>query len=66
MPIEECGNMLVMGASYARYLDDGTAAGRKAAQRWINKAGRYSLWKQWAGFLVVYGLTPEKQCAFLL
>jgi hypothetical protein len=61
MPVEECGNMLVMGASYARHLNDGTTAGRKAAQNWVNKEGRYSLWKQWAGFLIKFGLILAEQ-----
>jgi hypothetical protein len=64
MPVEESGNMLVMAASYARYLNDGTARGKKAAQDWIDKGGRYKLWKQWAGFLVEFGLIPYEQREF--
>lgn len=61
MPVEECGNMLAMGLSYARTLDDGTKKGRKAAQAWINKDGRYQLWKQWTGYLTEFGLIPDYQ-----
>jgi Domain of unknown function (DUF4965) len=64
MPVEECGNMLAMGVSYARVLNNGTDAGKQAAKDWINKDGRYQLWKQWAGFLVQFGLIPEEQCEF--
>lgn len=62
MPLEECGNMLMMGLSYARALDDGTKSGRKAAQAWIDRDGRYALWKQWTGYLTEFGLIPDYQC----
>lgn len=61
MPVEECGNMLAMGLSYARTLDDGTKAGRREAQAWIDRGGRYELWKQWTGYLTEFGLIPDYQ-----
>lgn len=61
MPLEECGNMLAMGLSYARTLDDGTRAGRRAARAWIDRDGRYQLWKQWTGYLTEFGLIPDYQ-----
>lgn len=53
--------MLAMGLSYARTLDDGTESGRKAARAWIDRDGRYNLWKQWTGYLTEFGLIPDYQ-----
>lgn len=50
MPIEECGNMLVMAAAVS--LADGHAD--FAAEHW-------ALLTQWAEYLVAYGLDPENQ-----
>ncbi|KAI5802839.1 putative glutaminase [Pyronema domesticum] len=55
MPVEECGNMLIMALAYARTLD------AKSAAEWINRDGRYKLWKQWSSFLVRFSLLPDKQ-----
>lgn len=70
MPVEECGNMLIMGLAYAQALiDQGTQDvsrdhGLKQARRWIDKAGRYNVWKQWTSYLVDSGLLPEYQRKF--
>lgn len=56
MPLEECGNMLVMALAYSQSLNSTTAA-----QNWINKDGRYVLWKQWTQFLVDESLVPANQ-----
>lgn len=68
MPVEECGNMLIMGLSYAHALiEEGTKLvnreyGLSNARKWLDKDGRYRLWKQWAGFLEKFGLFPSYQC----
>ncbi|KAH0607255.1 uncharacterized protein H6S33_003243 [Morchella sextelata] len=61
MPVEECGNMLAMALAYVQTLNDGSKAGKKAAQKWIDKGGRYALWKQWTGYLTEFGLIPAYQ-----
>lgn len=55
MPVEECGNMLIMGLAYANTLTP------KAAKEWILFEGRYSLWKQWTQYLVDFSLFPAHQ-----
>jgi len=56
MPVEESGNMLIMALAYVQSLND-----TSTAQAWINQDGRYTLWKQWTGFLVENGLIPADQ-----
>lgn len=55
MPVEECGNMLIMGLAYAHTLDP------EDAKEWINKEGRYGLWKQWTTYLINFSLFPSHQ-----
>jgi hypothetical protein len=50
MPVEECGNMLILAAALARAR--GTAA--FAARHW-------ALLERWAGFLAEHGLDPASQ-----
>ncbi|KAL7270257.1 hypothetical protein RUND412_007042 [Rhizina undulata] len=61
MPVEECGNMLVMGVAYAGWLAQQEDKGKRLARNWINKDGRYALWQQWAKFLIEEGLIPDLQ-----
>ncbi|RPA80187.1 DUF1793-domain-containing protein [Ascobolus immersus RN42] len=67
MPVEECGNMLIMALSYAQALisegaaKNDTASGVKAARKWITKDSRYGLWKRWTSYLVDAGLYPAYQ-----
>lgn len=61
MPVEECGNMLAMALAYVQTLNDGSKAGKREAQKWIDKDGRYALWKQWTGYLTEFGLIPAYQ-----
>ena len=53
MPVEECGNMLIMALAYAQSVD------HKTAQKWIEP--RYQLWTQWTSFLVINSLVPDYQ-----
>jgi hypothetical protein len=57
MPVEECGNMLIMALSYANHLN--FSFGVSAAGDWIRP--RYELWVQWTQFLVDHSLLPEHQ-----
>jgi hypothetical protein len=59
MPLEECGNMLIMALAYAQSLN--STLGASAAEDWINKGGRYALWKQWTEFLIDEALIPANQ-----
>lgn len=59
MPVEECGNMLIMALAFAQALS--TSDGPAAAAAWINRDGRYKLWKQWTQFLVEKSLIPARQ-----
>ncbi|KAJ1547519.1 hypothetical protein HK405_005641, partial [Cladochytrium tenue] len=52
MPVEESANMLLMIAMYAQ-------SNPSAAATWITS--HYSLFRQWADYLVEYGLYPENQ-----
>ncbi|KAK6514513.1 hypothetical protein TWF281_004711 [Arthrobotrys megalospora] len=72
MPVEECGNMLIMGASVVGNLveeNGGGEKGRKVAKEWLEGAwgdggrfrGRYDLWRKWTGYLVEFGLLPATQ-----
>ncbi|KAK6360861.1 hypothetical protein TWF730_006977 [Orbilia blumenaviensis] len=72
MPVEECGNMLIMGASVVGNLveeNGGGEKGRKVAREWLEGAwgdggryrGRYELWRKWTGYLVEFGLLPATQ-----
>jgi len=70
MPVEECGNMLIMGASVVRNFMDTYPGdvGRQKAAAWINGPGmnRYNLWKQWTGYLVEFSLLPANQCMYTI
>ncbi|KAK6497118.1 hypothetical protein TWF506_004593 [Arthrobotrys conoides] len=72
MPVEECGNMLIMGAAVVGQLveeNGGGEKGRKVAKEWLEGAwgdggrfrGRYELWRKWTGYLVEFGLLPATQ-----
>ncbi|KAK2066519.1 hypothetical protein P8C59_000328 [Phyllachora maydis] len=47
MPVEECGNMLIMGLALAN------------AFRWLSRS--YEMWKKWTGYLVRESLIPANQ-----
>ncbi|TGZ83980.1 DUF1793-domain-containing protein [Ascodesmis nigricans] len=55
MPVEECGNMLIMGLALVQRMDP------KVAKHWLNLDGRYKLWKQWTHYLIDFGLIPAYQ-----
>ncbi|KAK6329918.1 hypothetical protein TWF718_003345 [Orbilia javanica] len=72
MPVEECGNMLIMGAAAVGNLveeNGGGEKGRKVAKEWLEGAwgdggrfrGRYELWRKWTGYLIEFGLLPATQ-----
>ncbi|KAF3905677.1 hypothetical protein ABW21_db0209020 [Orbilia brochopaga] len=72
MPVEECGNMLIMGAAAVGSIveqNGGGEHGRRMAKEWLEGAwgdggpprGRYALWKQWTGYLIQFGLLPATQ-----
>ncbi|KAK6498483.1 hypothetical protein TWF481_011074 [Arthrobotrys musiformis] len=72
MPVEECGNMLIMGAAVVGNLveeNGGGEKGRKVAKEWLEGAwgdggrfrGRYELWRKWTGYLIQFGLLPATQ-----
>ncbi|KAF3934547.1 hypothetical protein ABW19_dt0208723 [Dactylella cylindrospora] len=72
MPVEECGNMLIMGAAAVGSLIDeygGGEKGRKMAKDWLEGAwgdggifrNRYALWRKWTGYLIEFGLLPATQ-----
>ena len=50
MPVEECGNMIVMTYAYCKYQKDFTYALKN-----------YDLLKKWSRYLVEYGLVPANQ-----
>jgi hypothetical protein len=50
MPVEECGNMIIMAAAYAKYSKD---------YGYLKK--HYPLLKQWAQFLIEDSLIPDNQ-----
>lgn len=55
MPVEECGNMLIMALALVHAMEP------SAAKEWINRDGRYKLWQQWTHYLVDFGLVPAYQ-----
>lgn len=103
MPVEECGNILIMGLALAnsikygtnssveswqpdvgyrtfmdnsfkvfplntgsdaniRYIDEPWSTAKESerqAKKWVQRS--YSLWKQWTGYLVEFGLRPHNQ-----
>lgn len=67
MPLEECGNMLIMALAYVQALIGkyGEKDGREAASHWIKRFGSYWLWEHWTGYLVEYGLVPDLQRKYL-
>ncbi|KAF2139407.1 uncharacterized protein K452DRAFT_232773 [Aplosporella prunicola CBS 121167] len=50
MPLEECGNMLIMSLAYAQHADDNDYLSQ-----------HYTILKQWASFLVDEALYPANQ-----
>ena len=50
MPVEECGNMIFMALAYSQFTKD---------TEYLTK--HYKILKQWAWYLVQYGLIPATQ-----
>lgn len=50
MPVEECGNMIIMTYAYCKYQNDFSYA-----------KANYDLLKKWSRYLVEYGLVPANQ-----
>jgi Domain of unknown function (DUF4965) len=50
MPVEECGNMIFMALSYSQFTRN---------TDYLEK--HYKILKQWAWYLVNYGLIPATQ-----
>lgn len=50
MPVEECGNMIFMALAYSHFTDN---------VKYLES--HYKILKQWAWYLIEYGLVPATQ-----
>jgi hypothetical protein len=55
MPVEECGNMIFMALAYSHFTDN---------VKYLES--HYKILKQWAWYLIEYGLIPATQGSLLV